>query len=84
MRELIALIKGKTTFFVANQANIESMPPDKVAALEAEYKSIDDENKVAMAELRTLNAGNESLSKILSTNPPSSTDRAGQAEKYPN
>jgi hypothetical protein len=51
------LILGKTTFFVANQANIESMPPEKVAELEAEYKSIDDENKLLAAELRTHTAG---------------------------
>jgi 26S proteasome regulatory subunit (ATPase 3-interacting protein) len=83
MRELMAFIEGKTTFFVANQTKIESMPPEKVATLEAEYKSIDDENKIATAELRTLNAGNERLLEIFSTNPPPSTDRVGQTEKQP-
>ncbi|KAF8236066.1 TBPIP-domain-containing protein [Tricholoma matsutake] len=51
--ELVQKIYGKTTFFVANQANIDSMLPDKVAELEAEYKSIEDENKMLAAELRS-------------------------------
>lgn len=51
------LISGKTTFFVANQANIDSMLPDKVAELEAEYKSIEDENKMLAAELRSYSSG---------------------------
>jgi 26S proteasome regulatory subunit (ATPase 3-interacting protein) len=33
------------------------MPSEKVAELEAEYKSIEDENKVLAAELRTCSAG---------------------------
>jgi 26S proteasome regulatory subunit, ATPase 3, interacting protein len=33
------------------------MPSEKVAELEAEYKSIDDENKLLAAELRTYTTG---------------------------
>ena len=39
------------------------MPSEKVAELEAEYKSIDGENKLLAAELRTLSAGQEYLVK---------------------
>lgn len=48
---------GKTTFFVSNQANFEAVSADKIAALEEEYKVIDDANKLTAAELRTCNAG---------------------------
>jgi 26S proteasome regulatory subunit (ATPase 3-interacting protein) len=55
--ELIQKTYGKTTFFVANQANLESVPPEKLAALEVEYKKIDEENKIRGAEVKALITG---------------------------
>jgi hypothetical protein len=48
---------GKTSFFVANQANIESIPAERFAELEAEYKAIDEENKILGAEVKALSSG---------------------------
>ena len=48
---------GKTTFFVANQANLEDMPAEKLKQLEAEHKTIEEANKALTAELKTANAG---------------------------
>ncbi|RDB25044.1 Homologous-pairing protein 2 [Hypsizygus marmoreus] len=62
--ELVQKTYGKTTFFVANQSNIESISADKLAALETEQKAIDEENKVLAADLRTCNL---ELSKLKST-----------------
>lgn len=47
---------GKTTFFVVNQANLEDMPSEKLAALEAEVKRIDEENKSLGAEVKSTGA----------------------------
>jgi len=52
--ELVQKVYGKTTFFVANQANINSIPAEKLTALEAEHKSIDEENKLLAGEFKTL------------------------------
>ncbi|KAI0649574.1 TBPIP-domain-containing protein [Trametes meyenii] len=54
--DLVQKTYGKTTFFVANQANLEDMPSEKLAALEAEVKRIDDENKVLGAEVKSIGA----------------------------
>jgi hypothetical protein len=48
---------GKTTFFVANQANMETVSPEKLASLEAEYKTIDEANKLRANEIRVASAG---------------------------
>ena len=58
---------GKTTFFVANQANLEDMPADKLAGLEAEYKKTDEKIKALTAEARTLGAGEFQLRRGRST-----------------
>ncbi|CCL98619.1 uncharacterized protein FIBRA_00621 [Fibroporia radiculosa] len=52
--ELVQKAYGKTTFFVANQANLEDMPAEKLAALESEYKAVEEENKSLAAEVRTV------------------------------
>ena len=52
---------GKTTFFVANQANLEDMPSEKLAALEAEVKRIGEENKSLGAEVKSIGAGTVQL-----------------------
>lgn len=49
-------IRGKTTFFVVNQANLDSVPAEKIAALEAELKEIDEENKLLTTEVRSTTA----------------------------
>lgn len=54
---LTTLLLGKTTFFVANQANLETVPPEKLAALEAEYKILEEEKKVRAAEVKVLSGG---------------------------
>ena len=57
LETLTHLPSGKTTFFVANQANLEDMPAEKLAALESEYKKLDEENKQLVAETKMLSAG---------------------------
>lgn len=56
MRVLISF-PGKTTFFVANQSTIDSIPAEKLATLETELKSIEEENTELVAKLRTRNSG---------------------------
>ena len=48
---------GKTTFFVANQANLEDMPQQKLAELEAEFKQHEEQNKSLSGEIKTLGSG---------------------------
>ena len=48
---------GKTTFFVANQAKIEAVSSEKLAILEAEYKAVDNANKLRANEIRTASNG---------------------------
>ncbi|THH09990.1 hypothetical protein EW145_g1633 [Phellinidium pouzarii] len=55
---------GKTTFFVAKQSDLESMPAEKLAALEAEHKAIEEECRSISEELRKASA---ELSKLKST-----------------
>ncbi|KAJ7928526.1 TBPIP-domain-containing protein [Mycena leptocephala] len=54
--ELVQKTYGKTSFFVANQANIEAIPAERFAALEEEYKAIEEENKLLGAEVKTLSS----------------------------
>ncbi|KAI0955560.1 hypothetical protein AcV7_006191 [Taiwanofungus camphoratus] len=62
--ELVQKTYGKTTFFVANQANLEDMPAEKLAALEAQYKTMEEENKVLMTEVKAASA---ELAKLRNT-----------------
>lgn len=55
---MTASYAGKVTFFVANQANLEDMPAEKLKALEDEHKRIEEANKILGAELKTASAGN--------------------------
>ena len=50
-------VPGKTTFFVANQANLEDMPAEKLKALEAEHKALEEANKILAAELKAASTG---------------------------
>lgn len=44
-------------FFVANQANLEDMPAEKLKQLEEEHKTVEEANKVLAADLKAANAG---------------------------
>ncbi|KAL0577754.1 PSMC3 interacting protein [Marasmius crinis-equi] len=67
---LVALAeKGKTTFFVANQSKIETLPAEEIAVLEAEYKKIDEGNKQLAAQVKITGA---ELAKLKNT--PSDAD----------
>ncbi|OBZ66243.1 hypothetical protein A0H81_13913 [Grifola frondosa] len=50
--DLVQKTYGKTTFFVANQAILEDMPAEKLASLESQYKTIDEENKVLGVDMK--------------------------------
>ncbi|KAJ8696665.1 PSMC3 interacting protein [Pleurotus ostreatus] len=52
--ELVQKLYGKTTFFVANQANITSVPDEEIATLEAERKQVEEENSLKAAEAKAL------------------------------
>jgi len=67
---------GKTTFFVANQASLEDVPAEKLAALEAEHKEIEEANKTLQAEVRAATA---ELAKIKST--PTDAELSAQLEE---
>ena len=45
---------GKTTFFVANQANLEDVPDEKLKQLQEERKSVDEYNKLLAANIKSL------------------------------
>ncbi|KAJ3491521.1 hypothetical protein NLI96_g637 [Meripilus lineatus] len=49
---------GKTTFFVANQANLEDVPPGKLASLESGFKALEEENKQSLAQIKSKQAVN--------------------------
>ncbi|KAI0326467.1 TBPIP-domain-containing protein [Cubamyces sp. BRFM 1775] len=74
--DLVQKTYGKTTFFVANQANLEDMPSEKLAALEAEVKRIDEENKSLGAEVKSIGA---ELARLKST--PTDKEVAVEIEK---
>ncbi|KAF9268748.1 TBPIP-domain-containing protein [Marasmius fiardii PR-910] len=50
--ELIQKTYGKTTFFVANQSKIDTLPSDQIAVVETEYKKIDEENRQLAAQVK--------------------------------
>lgn len=50
-------MQGKTTFFVANQSNLEDVPAEKLKDLEAELSAIEDENKELQAQLKAATSG---------------------------
>ncbi|KAJ6603149.1 TBPIP-domain-containing protein [Mycena sp. CBHHK59/15] len=54
--ELVQKTYGKTSFFVANQANIKSIPAEQFTVLEEEHKTIEEENKWLGAEVKTLSS----------------------------
>ncbi|KAJ3733806.1 TBPIP-domain-containing protein [Lentinula guzmanii] len=47
---------GKTTFFVANQAKIDTLSPEKISTLEDEYKKSDEENKGLALQIKSATA----------------------------
>ncbi|THG96610.1 hypothetical protein EW026_g5251 [Hermanssonia centrifuga] len=62
--ELVQKTYGKTTFFVANQANLEDMPAEKLKTLEIEYKAVEETNKALLADVKAASA---ELAKLKST-----------------
>ncbi|KAF8627823.1 hypothetical protein AX15_004244 [Amanita polypyramis BW_CC] len=73
--ELVQKTYGKTTFFVANQAKIESLSAHEVASLEAEIKVVGDRNAALALEVKAHAAG---LAKLRSA--PTDTELASQVE----
>ncbi|EPQ52957.1 TBPIP-domain-containing protein [Gloeophyllum trabeum ATCC 11539] len=63
-KEVVQKSYGKTTFFVANQANLGELPAEKLSALETEYKAIEEENTALAAEVKVASA---ELAKLKST-----------------
>ncbi|KAJ3813175.1 TBPIP-domain-containing protein [Lentinula aff. lateritia] len=59
--ELVQKNYGKTTFFVANQAKIDTLSPEKISALEEECKKLDEENKAIASQIK---AATTELTKI--------------------
>ncbi|KAJ3994144.1 TBPIP-domain-containing protein [Lentinula boryana] len=51
--ELVQKNYSKTTFFVANQAKIDTLSPEKISALEEEYKKSDEENKGLALQIKS-------------------------------
>ena len=48
---------GKTTFFVANQDKIECMSAEKIASLDADIKSVEEENASLALQVKAYSAG---------------------------
>ncbi|KAA1476266.1 TBPIP-domain-containing protein [Dentipellis sp. KUC8613] len=67
---------GKTTFFVANQSTVDTMPDGKISELEAEAKTLDEGNKALAAEIKAAAA---ELSKLKST--PTDAELAAQMDE---
>ncbi|KAG2049340.1 TBPIP-domain-containing protein [Suillus hirtellus] len=59
--EIVQKTYGKTSFFVANQASIDTVPADKLTELEVECKTVEDSNNVLAAEVKAITA---ELSKL--------------------
>ncbi|KAF9528486.1 TBPIP-domain-containing protein [Crepidotus variabilis] len=62
--DLVQKIYGKTTFFVYDQSKINSLPKEKIDELKAEVNGVEEENKLLMAEVKSLTTD---LTKIKST-----------------
>ncbi|KIK68955.1 hypothetical protein GYMLUDRAFT_213799, partial [Collybiopsis luxurians FD-317 M1] len=62
--ELIQKTYGKTTFFVVNQAKIDTLAPEQISLLEEEFKKLDEENKTLSAQIKVATA---ELAKIKNT-----------------
>ncbi|KLO20480.1 TBPIP-domain-containing protein [Schizopora paradoxa] len=62
--EVTQKVYGKTTFFVVKQSGLEDVSAEKLAELEEESKTIDEENKALAIEIKTASA---ELAKLKST-----------------
>lgn len=51
------VMKGKTVFYVAKQAEIEDVPAEKLTELEQEVKKMSEENKQLAEDVKKLNSG---------------------------
>ena len=52
-----AFLVGKTTFYVYNQSKIDSLPNDKIKELNGELITLEDENKLLSAEVKSYSGG---------------------------
>ncbi|KAI6008667.1 TBPIP-domain-containing protein [Pisolithus marmoratus] len=62
--EIMQKTYGKTNFYVVNQAKVETLPQEELQALEAECKSVEDDNAALSAQVKQLIA---ELAKLKST-----------------
>ncbi|KIK21527.1 hypothetical protein PISMIDRAFT_12275 [Pisolithus microcarpus 441] len=76
--EIVQKAYGKTSFYVVNQAKVETLPQEELRALEAECKSVEDDNAALSAQVKQLTA---ELAKLKSTPTDSEVDeQLAQAE----
>ncbi|KAG2141121.1 TBPIP-domain-containing protein [Suillus bovinus] len=54
--EIVQKTYGKTSFFVANQASIDTVPADKLTELELECKTVEDTNNAFAVEVKAITA----------------------------
>jgi hypothetical protein len=52
-----AIGAGKTTFFVPNQAKIDTLAPERIAEMEKETKEAEEDNKARAAQVKAAVAG---------------------------
>lgn len=55
--EIVQKAYGKTSFYAVNQAKVETLPQEELRALEAECKSVEDDNAALSAQVKQLTAG---------------------------
>ena len=56
-READAHAQGKMNYYVADQSKLETLPQEKIAELEKQLKTTDEELKTAAGDLRTATNG---------------------------
>ncbi|KAI6154659.1 Tat binding protein 1-interacting protein-domain-containing protein [Pisolithus tinctorius] len=55
--EIVQKTYGKTNFYVVNQAKVETLPQEELQGLEAECKSVEDDNSALSAQVKQLTIG---------------------------
>ncbi|KAI6154701.1 TBPIP-domain-containing protein [Pisolithus tinctorius] len=69
--EIVQKTYGKTNFYVVNQAKVETLPQEELQGLEAECKSVEDDNSALSAQVKQLTT---ELAKLKSTPTDSDID----------
>ncbi|KAL1746210.1 Tat binding protein 1-interacting protein-domain-containing protein [Schizophyllum fasciatum] len=62
--EIVQKTYGKMNYYVADQSKLETLPQEKIAELEKEFKATEEELKATIADLKT---ANNELAKVKST-----------------